>query len=218
MKIKWLGWASWLIQSGEKKIAIDPFKGEIDGPVDIILVSHAHLDHCDNNQLSKIRGEKTVVFTPSVYAENINAESLDVGQEKNLNGVKIRGVNAYNLSISNHQKGVDTGYIIEIEGQRIYFAADTDLVEEMKELKDVDLALLPIGGTYTLDLNQAVEAVKIIKPKFVIPMHYGTIEVVLNGELVKINLPANADEFKKMVEESTETKVKVLSPGEETEF
>ena len=218
MKLTWLGWASWIIETNGKRIAIDPFKGEIAEKVDLVLVSHAHPDHCDAEQLAKIRGETTVVITPSAFAAPINAEALDVGQEKEFAGIKIKAVPAYNLNIPNHQKGIDTGYILKAEGKRIYFAADTDLIEEMKELENIDLALLPVGGTYTMNLDKAVEAVGILKPKYVVPMHYGEVDIVMGGKPIHVALPADPQEFKRKVEEGSETEVKVLAPGESFKF
>jgi L-ascorbate metabolism protein UlaG (beta-lactamase superfamily) len=218
MKIKWLGWASWLIKTEDKIIAIDPFAGEMEEKVDLVLASHDHPDHCDIEKLAKIRKDSTLVLTPSVYASGINAESLDVGQEKVFGNIVVKAVAAYNLNIPNHPKGVNTGYVIEVEGKRIYFASDTDLIEEMKELGEIDLALLPVGGTYTVDLDEAVKAVEIIKPKQVIPMHYGEIDVVFGGHPKHVKLDADPQEFKRKVEEKTSTKVIVLNPGEEVEI
>ena len=216
MKIKWLGWSSWLIKTGNKTIYIDPFKGNVKQKADIVLISHSHPDHCDAKQLAKIRKASTVVLTPSAFAKNINAEPLDVGQVKIIDGIEILAVHAYNLKIPNHQKGVDTGYVIEAEGKKIYFAADTDVIKEMSYLKDIDLALLPIGGTFTMDLDGAVKAVKTIKPKTVIPMHYGAIDVVFGGKPMHIEFKPDPKEFAEKVGNTAE--VKILKPGQEINF
>ncbi len=216
MKIKWLGWASWLIKTGSKNIYIDPFLGNVKEKADIVLASHNHPDHCDVKQLAKIRGEDTVVLTPSAFAKDIDAEALDVGQEKEIEGVKIKAVPAYNLKIPNHQKGTDTGFVIEAEGKKIYFAADTDLIKEMKDLKGIDLALLPIGGTFTMDLNDAVKAVETIKPKMAIPMHYGAIDIVFGGKPMHIEFKPDPKEFAEKAGKTSE--VKVLKQGEEIDF
>ncbi len=216
MKVKWLGWASWLIKTGSKTIYIDPFLGNVKEKADIVLASHNHPDHCDAKQLAKIRKESTVVLTPSAFAKDINAEALDVGQVKTVGGVKIKAVPAYNLKIPNHQKGVDTGYVIEAEGKKIYFAADTDLIKEMKDIKDIDLALLPIGGTFTMDLDGAVKAVEVIKPKTVIPMHYGVIDIVFGGKPMHIEFKPDPKEFAAKAGKTSE--VKVLKQGQEINF
>ena len=215
MKLKWFGWASWLIEVDRKKIYIDPFKGESSEKADIVLVSHNHPDHCDVRRLKGIVGENTIVLTPSIFAKDIDAESLDIGQSREIDGIKITGVAAYNLNIPNHQKGVDTGFLIEAEGKKVYFAADTDLIEDMNMLNGIDIALLPIGGTYTMDIDAAVKAVEIIKPKIVIPMHYGVIDAFFGEKPMHIELKADPDEFKEKVGELAE--VKILKEGEETE-
>jgi L-ascorbate metabolism protein UlaG (beta-lactamase superfamily) len=216
MKVKWLGWASWLIKTGSKNIYIDPFLGNVKEKADIVLASHNHPDHCDAKQLARIRKESTVVLTPSAFAKDIDAEGLDVGDEKEIDGVRIKAVPAYNLNIPNHQKGVDTGYVIEAEGKRIYFAADTDLIKEMKDIKDIDLALLPIGGTFTMDLDGAVKAVEVIKPKTVIPMHYGVIDIVFGGKPMHVEFKPDPKEFAAKAGKTSE--VKVLKQGQEINF
>jgi L-ascorbate metabolism protein UlaG (beta-lactamase superfamily) len=195
MKLTWLGWASWLIETNNKKIYIDPFKGSNLEKADIILSSHNHPDHCDLEQIKNIRTDATKVITGSAFANAINAESLDIGQTKTLGSIKITAVPAYNLKIPNHQKNRDTGFIIETENKRIYFAADTDYIEEMSQINNIDVALLPIGGTFTMDVEGAANAVKTIRPKIVIPMHYGSIDIVFGGKPMHVEFKPNLDEF-----------------------
>lgn len=216
MELKWLGWASWLIKTNGKTIYIDPFKGDVEEKADIVLSSHNHPDHCDTEQLRKIRAKDTIVLTPSAFAKDIDAEALDVGQTKKIGNIKINAVHAYNLKIPNHQKGRDTGFIIESEGKRVYFAADTDLIDEMSDLKNIDVALLPIGGTFTMDLGCAVEAVKRIKPKIAIPMHYGVIDIVFGGKPMHVDFRPDPKEFAEKV--GNEAEVKILKPGQAIKF
>jgi L-ascorbate metabolism protein UlaG (beta-lactamase superfamily) len=212
MELKWLGWASWLIKTGGKIIYIDPFKGKITEKADIILSSHNHPDHCDINKINEMKKDSTIILTPEPFADAINAEPLNVGQTKKIGNIKIEAVNAYNLKIPNHQKGKDAGFIIEAEGKRIYFAADTDLIPEMNEIKNIDIALLPIGGTFTMDIEQAVKAVNIIKPKIVIPMHYGVLEVISEGKPIHVELKVNLEEFRKKI--GNAAKAVILKHGE----
>ena len=216
MKIKWLGWASWLIKTNGKTIYIDPFLGEVEEKADIVLVSHNHPDHCDLEQLERMRKDETLILTPSEFAKDINAESLDIGQTKDIEDIKVTAVPAYNLNIPNHQKNRDAGFIVEIEGKRIYFAADTDLIDEMDNLENIDIALLPVGGTYTMDQTQATEAVKKIKPKTVIPMHYGSIDVEFGGEKKHIEFKFDKEKFKQDVGDTAE--VIILGQGQEIEI
>jgi L-ascorbate metabolism protein UlaG (beta-lactamase superfamily) len=117
--------------------------------------------------------------------------------------VKVSGVAAYNPDKQFHPKANNwAGFVIEVGSQRIYYAGDTDLTEEMKALKEIDIALLPVGGTYTMDAAQAAEATKYIKPKRAIPYHWGDI---VGGR-------ADAEKFAA----AAECKVQILSPGETT--
>lgn len=213
--IKWLGWANFLVKASDKIIYFDPFF-KIEEKADLILCSHAHPDHSDKEVIEAARKEDTVVIGNEEVAQNISdVEIIKVGESKEVQGIKIEAVYAYNLNIPNHKKGTDTGFIVTLEGKRIYHSADTDFIEEMKEIKDIDLALLPVGGTYTMDTEQALEAIKTIQPKVVIPMHYGEIDVVFGGKEMHVELKADLDKFKKEVEEQTNTKVVVLSQGGE---
>jgi len=211
LKIIYLGWANFIIESKEIGICFDPFF-KTEKKVDLILVSHAHPDHCDLDVIKEIKKENTKIITNEEAGKNIaGAEIIKAGESKNIAGVKIMGVEGYNFKIPNHQKGKDLGFIVEIQGKRIYHAGDTDLIEEMKQIENIDLALLPVGGTYTMDVNQAIEAVKLIKPKVVIPMHYGKIK--LGSQ--ELELKADIDDFKKRVEQLTKIKAVVLSPSQE---
>ncbi len=122
-----------------------------------------------------------------------------------LKSVRIRGVAAYNPNKQFHPKANNwVGFIIEIGSKRIYYAGDTDLTEEMKALKDIDMALLPVGGTYTMNAAEAVEATKHIKPKQAIPYHWGEI----------VGSRSDAERFAELAE----CEVKVLAVGESISF
>jgi L-ascorbate metabolism protein UlaG (beta-lactamase superfamily) len=98
------------------------------------------------------------------------------GDTGEFDAIKVWARPAYNLNKTFHKKGDgQVGYVIEINGVRIYHAGDTDNIPELADLKNIDLALLPVSGVYVMDWQEAVEAVKIIKPKIVIPMHYGNV-------------------------------------------
>jgi L-ascorbate metabolism protein UlaG (beta-lactamase superfamily) len=99
---------------------------------------------------------------------------LDIGEEEKLEGLTVKTVPAYNIDKPFHPRGSGAGYIIEIDGVKIYHAGDTDFIPEMKEI-EVDVALIPVGGKYTMDLEQAKEALEAIKADKVIPMHYGAL-------------------------------------------
>ena len=176
-KLKWLGHASFLIDS-DVKIYIDPYDLKQGLPeADIILVTHPHYDHLSVADINKIVKDDTVIISPT-GAEGVKkgkVEKIKAGEKKEVKGVKIEAVPAYNIGKSFHKKDAGwVGYIVEVEGKRIYHAGDTDFIPEMKEIS-CDIALLPCGGTYTMDWKEAVEAGNAINTKTVIPMHWGKI-------------------------------------------
>ncbi|RLI87244.1 MAG: MBL fold metallo-hydrolase [Archaeoglobales archaeon] len=160
---------------GSVTIYIDPYevpKGL--EKADIILITHDHFDHKDIKSITNLAGDDTVVVYPKgCFVEGYKSCELSVGETVELKGVKIETIPAYNIDKPYHKEG-GVGYIVEIDGVRIYHAGDTDRIPEMKNVK-VDVALLPIGGTYTMDVKEAVEAAKDIQAKYYVPMHYGAI-------------------------------------------
>ncbi|MBS7620457.1 MBL fold metallo-hydrolase [Candidatus Bathyarchaeota archaeon] len=211
LKLKWLGHASWKITTDDKVIYVDPYQGEYDEEADIILASHSHQDHFDPKKVKLIRGEKTVVIAPSDVASKVNypVKSLKPNEEATFGKVTIKAVEAYNYkrfrSPGNpfHPKGFGVGYLIKTEGKVVYHAGDTDFIPEMKDLKGLDLVLVPSGGTYTMDNAEAAQAVIAMHPKITIPMHIWD---------------TNPGEFKRMVESESDIKVSVLRPGETFEL
>jgi L-ascorbate metabolism protein UlaG (beta-lactamase superfamily) len=208
ISVKWLGHSSFEIKTDDKTVYIDPFEGEYKDKADLILVSHSHDDHLDKSKVKKILKESTLVVAPADCASKIgrSVKSLKPGEKVSAGDVTVEAVEAYNYkrfrSPGNpfHPKGFGVGYLIKIGDKTIYHAGDTDLIPEMKNLKNVYLALLPSGGTYTMDNPEAAEAALEIKPEFVIPMH---------------RWKTHPGEFKKAVEAKSKIKVILLKPGEE---
>ncbi len=160
---------------GSKVLYIDPYEiPEGLEKADLILVTHDHFDHLDVKSIKRLSKSDTTLVTPKgCFVEGYDSCALDEGEERVVKDVRIKTVPAYNVNKPFHKKGV-VGYIFEIDGVRIYHAGDTDRIPEMKNI-EVDVALLPIGGTYTMNLNEAVEAAWDIKAKVYIPMHFGAI-------------------------------------------
>jgi len=177
INLVWLGHAAFKIKSSGLVIYIDPFQISDTEKADIVLITHDHYDHCSKEDVKKILKEKTEVICNQASASKlgIKARILDIGKKIDVLGVKIAAVPAYNVKKEFHKKGSGLGFVIEIAGKRIYHAGDTDVIPEMHELSNIDIALLPVGGTYTMNAEEAVEAAEIIKPKIAIPMHYGSI-------------------------------------------
>ena len=208
ISIKWLGHASFQITAEGKTIYVDPYEGEYSHKADLILVTHSHPDHCDLSKIKKVRQPHTVVIAPEDCAAKIggNVKTLKPGQETTIDKISIRAVEAYNnkrfRSPGNpfHPKGLGVGYLITVGGKTIYHAGDTDFIPEMRQLHRVDVALLPSGGTYTMDNAECAEAVLTVNPVTVIPMHRWN---------------TNPEELKEKVEANSKIQVVVLSKGEE---
>ena len=146
-------------------------------PADIILVSHDHFDHCSSEDILKIQAKGTSIITDKASAGKLTGAVRIVkpGDRLTVQGIEIEIVPAYNTNKQFHPKSDGKlGFIITVDGVRIYHAGDTDFIPEMKNIK-ADIALLPVSGTYVMTADEAVQAALAIKPKFAIPMHYGAI-------------------------------------------
>lgn len=174
--IHWLGHASFKI-TNERTIYIDPWQLKRKDQADIILVTHPHYDHLSPGDIAKIRTDETIIVSTADSAAklNHNVKTIKPGDVVNIKGIEIKAVPAYNVDKPYHpQRNGWVGYIINVEGVKIYHTGDTDFIPEMEDLK-VDIALLPVGGTYTMDAEEAAKAANVIKPKIAIPMHWGSI-------------------------------------------
>lgn len=175
--ITWLGHDGFLIKGDGKAIVIDPFQVKHCEPADIILISHEHYDHCSPEDVKKIRKDSTVIVTEAQSAAKLsgNVRVVQPGDKLTVSGIPIEAVPSYNTNKSFHPKDNGwLGFIVTVDGVRIYHAGDTDRIPEMESFQ-VDIALLPVSGTYVMTAEEAVEAARRIRPKVVIPMHYGAI-------------------------------------------
>ncbi len=175
--IYWYGHDTFKI-IGEKIIYTDPYKIKKKDLADIILITHDHYDHLSVDDLKKVQGPNTVIIAPPDCAKKItgNVRIIKPGDKINVSGVEIEAVPAYNTNKQFHTKDKNwVGYIFTSNNQRIYIAGDTDYIPEMKTFKDIDIALLPVSGTYVMTAEEAIQAALDIKPKIAIPMHYGSI-------------------------------------------
>ena len=158
-------------------IYIDPYQIEAGKAADLILVTHEHFDHCSPDDVAKIQQPNTVIVTEKDSAKKLSGDIRVVrpGERLSLDGLTIEAVPAYNTNKDFHPKANGwLGFVVDIDGVRIYHAGDSDFIPEMKDL-DVDIALLPVSGTYVMTADEAVEAALAINPKLAIPMHYGAI-------------------------------------------
>ena len=177
-KIMWLGHDSFCIKSEKKTIYIDPYQLADDAEeADIVLVSHAHYDHCSPDDIKKILKKGTVIITEDEAAAQLKdlAETITVkpGKRLEVQGLTLEAVPSYNTNKHFHPKDKQwLGFIITVEGVRIYHAGDTDHIPEMINIT-ADIALLPVSGTYVMTAEEAVRAALDINPQIAIPMHVG---------------------------------------------
>lgn len=182
LKITFLGHASLAFAYQGKVLYVDPVGNPAGTPVDyaklpkadIILVTHEHFDHLDPKAIGTLRKEQTkVILTKACAAKVATGSVLQNGQETTVENIKIEAVPAYNIVQKFHPKGVGNGYIINFDKTRVYVAGDTENTPEMKQLKDIGIAFLPMNLPYTMTPEMVADAAKAFEPKILYPYHYG---------------------------------------------
>jgi L-ascorbate metabolism protein UlaG (beta-lactamase superfamily) len=207
VEITWLKHDAFLLKGDGIVVAIDPYElRSVPEKADLVLVTHDHFDHCDPNSVRLVAKPDAVIVAPQNAASKLgkNVRVVKAGDVLTEKGVTIKVVPAYNVRPERqrfHPKNYGgVGYLITLAGKTIYHPGDTDLIPEMDSLGQVDIALLPVSGTYVMDAQEAAEAVKRIKPTHVIPMHYGSI----------VGSKADAEKFAQLV--AGQTTVHILKP------
>jgi len=174
---------------GSKVVYIDPFQvGNVDDKADLVLITHEHYDHCSPSDVERVSDENTVIVTVADCQSKLSGLDIrhialaEPGKKIKIEGMLIEAVPAYNINkfrspgVPYHPKENQmVGYILTLDGKRIYHAGDTDAIPEMEGFENIDVALLPVSGTYVMTAMEAAEACNKIKPKLAIPMHYGAI-------------------------------------------
>jgi L-ascorbate metabolism protein UlaG (beta-lactamase superfamily) len=186
VKISWLGHDGFKIKNA-KTVYVDPYEIKGGEEADILLISHDHEDHCSPEDVKKIVSEKTTIITTAESKRKLSkvkAKEILVakpGQKMLIDDVSVEMVPAYNVNKFRspghpfHPKESEMlGFIVTMNGVRIYHAGDTDLIPEMERF-NVDVACLPVSGTYVMTAEEAVQSTRHIKLKVAIPMHYGSI-------------------------------------------
>jgi L-ascorbate metabolism protein UlaG (beta-lactamase superfamily) len=182
--IHWLGHDSFRLD-GSSTIYIDPWKLAAGAPpADLILVTHDHYDHLSAGDIAKVSTPATTVVGPaSVTAQldGVKTVTVSPGDTVTLGDVSVTAVPAYNTDkfrapgeVFHPRSAGYVGYIVELDGRRIYHAGDTDAIAEMSGVR-CDVALLPVSGTYVMTADEALRAVRMIEATVVVPMHYGDI-------------------------------------------
>ena len=197
-KIHWLGHAGFLVK-GSKVVYFDPFniKG---GPVaDLILVTHTHYDHFSPDDIKKISDSNTTLVISSDANPDFPGKVIKLipTDEVEVAGVSVKAVPAYNIDKQFHPKANNwLGFLITMDGETIYHTGDTDFIPEMEGIF-ADVSLIPVGGTFTMDAAEAANAVKAMKVKVALPMHWGEI----------VGDEADALKFKELVGDAAEVEI-----------
>jgi L-ascorbate metabolism protein UlaG (beta-lactamase superfamily) len=176
--LKWIDHAGFVLDIGGKRVYIDPFQVKDPRPADVIFVTHSHFDHLSMEDIRRLETPKTQFVAPKETARKLEGRSVlavEPGGEYGVEGIKFSTVAAYNVKpdrLMFHPRSNGwVGYVIDAGGTRVYHAGDTDLTDEMRRV-ETDLALLPMGGTYTMGVDEAIEAANSIKAQKAAPMHY----------------------------------------------
>jgi len=192
--IKWFGQSGIKISTDKISIYVDPFMLKQSDKADIILITHDHPDHYSEKDIVKLKTNNQIIIAPF----NINDTNIMLlpGNSITVKGIKIEAVPAYNIVKTNHSKSKNyAGFIITIDGVKIYHAGDTEKIPEMNNIQ-CDIAFLPLGQTYTMNtVAEAIDAALATKTKIAIPFHFGLAEGTL-------------DDAKKFVSELTKKGVK----------
>jgi L-ascorbate metabolism protein UlaG (beta-lactamase superfamily) len=211
--------ATFVMQWNGKTVYVDPVGGgkpfaDLPRP-DLVLVTHMHFDHFDPKTLEAIApaGGKPTIIAPATVAEKIPealrdrivVRILTNGEKAEVLGVEIQAVPAYNTTPGKekfHPKGRDNGYVLYLGGKRVYIAGDTEDIPEMRALKHIDVAFLPMNLPYTMSVEKAADAIRQFKPKIVYPYHFRSQD----------GTKADFEELKKLVGDGVEIRVREWYP------
>ncbi len=196
LEITFIGHGSLMLKFNSKIIHVDPFGTLADysklPKADMILITHEHYDHLDAGTIAKIRSkESTVVLTEAGAAKLPGGIVMKTGDVRTVMGVKIEAVPAYNLLHKRdtgqpfHPKGQGNGYVLTFGDKRVYIAGDTENTPEMKALKNIDIAFLPMNLPYTMTPEMVADAAHAFKPKVLYPYHYGDTDTSRITTLLK---------------------------------
>ncbi len=195
---------------GPPIVYIDPWNLPDDLPLaDVVLITHDHYDHCSPDDVEKILGPDTLLVGPQAALNKLRGVGASTrvvtpGDRFSVGHLTVEVVPAYNVNKRFHPRSAGhVGYVLDMHGVRVYHAGDTDVIPEMQHIR-CDVALLPVSGTYVMDANEAAQAVNILQPRLVIPMHYGAI----------VGSRKDAERLARLVE----VPVRILEPEESLEL
>jgi L-ascorbate metabolism protein UlaG (beta-lactamase superfamily) len=207
VEVHWLGHDSFVL-CGSRTVILDPFKAKGNYVADVLLVSHEHFDHLSEDDIRKFSNDSTTIVAPRVCEPQLRAFKMqkvlvDPGTKTQVKGVGIEAIPAYNITkfrspgkVFHPREDGRVGYILTLDGVKFYHAGDTDAIPEMKAL-EVDVAFIPVSGTYVMTADEAAGAVKSMMTKVAIPMHYESI----------VGSKEDAERFKELVGGNCEVRI-----------
>jgi len=182
--IEWLGHASFRIKTRAGVVYIDPYRVEDGPPADLILITHDHFDHFSRDDVLKLAGRRTTAIGPATVIEQLKGRTISIapGEAVEVEELEVRALPAYNTNKLDssgkpfHAREAGwVGFLLRDGARRIYHSGDTDVIPEMDQAAGVDVALLPVSGTYVMSPQEAAEAARRIDPGVAVPMHWGTV-------------------------------------------
>jgi L-ascorbate metabolism protein UlaG (beta-lactamase superfamily) len=184
--LDWLGHSGFRIRAGRAFIYIDPYRvPEGAPPADLILITHGHYDHFSPQDVERLSTKSTWLVGPAAVAERVSGQVHSIApgealEDELVRGVYVGAVAAYNTSkrdadgnVFHPREAGWVGYELTVWGERLYHSGDTDVIPEMDAVTGVDVALLPVSGTYVMTAQEAAEAARRIQPRVAVPMHWG---------------------------------------------
>lgn len=196
VELYFIGHGSLMFKWGEFVIHIDPVSSSGNysnlPKADLILVTHEHYDHLDPDLIAKLRKEQTVMLSNQASASTVKwAQAMKPGEVRNVNKITVEAIPAYNILHERakgqpfHPKGVGNGYVLTIGGKRFYIAGDTENIPEMKQLKNIDVAFLPMNLPYTMTPEMVADAARSFRPGILYPYHFSDTDTRKIIELLK---------------------------------
>ncbi len=196
LAITFIGHGSIMFVFGGTTIHVDPFSSQADyaalPKADILLITHEHRDHLDPAAIGLVRTPKTRVVLTEIAAKTVEGgTAMKSGDKIEVGGIGIEAVSAYNIANKRpdgtpfHPKGAGNGYVITFGDCRVYVAGDTENIPEMKNLKNIAVAFLPVNLPYTMTPEMAADAARTIRPKILYPYHYGETDIAKLAALLK---------------------------------
>jgi L-ascorbate metabolism protein UlaG (beta-lactamase superfamily) len=207
--IEWLGHAGFRIRTRAGIVYIDPYRVDDAPPADLILITHDHFDHFSRDDVLRLAGRRTTAIGPATVMEQLRGRTVSVrpGETVEVDELEVEALPAYNTNkLDSSGKPFHAreagwlGFVLRDGARRIYHSGDTDVIPEMDQAAGVDVALLPVSGTYVMSPPEAAEAARRIDPGVAVPMHWGTV----------IGSKSDAEEFAAEARAKANTEVVIL--------